>query len=436
MNPNKFSFIRPKKFPFFYGYAIVLFGSIGILFSIPGQTVGVSVFTDPVKDALGLTRNQFSNAYMIGTLISAFFVTKAGKLFDLFGARFVAVFAAFSLGVSLFIFSFLDSISGFIKDLFTTNSWVVPFLLLCFLFFLIRFFGQGVLTMASRNMVMIWFDSNRGKINSISSITISLGFSSSPILINYLIDNNGWELSWQILACSLFIFCFFILQFYRNKPEDFGLIPDGIKSHQKNKKTQIPTEINFTLKEAKKTHAFWMFGMALAFNSFFITGFTFHVVSIFESFQYTKNDAISIFLPISIIAICISTIANVLSDYIAHKFYLFAMLCSGFLAAFGLLNLGTNFGIYLLIIGLGFYSGFFAVVNAVSWPRYFGRKYLGEITGKVMSFLVIASALAPSLMSYCFTKLGSYSYISYLLIGFLVFLSFGSFKVEKPSKIY
>ena len=119
MNPNKFSFIRPKKFPFFYGYAIVLFGSIGILFSIPGQTVGVSVFTDPVKDALGLTRNQFSNAYMIGTLISAFFVTKAGKLFDLFGARFVAVFAAFSLGVSLFIFSFSESISGFIKDLFS-----------------------------------------------------------------------------------------------------------------------------------------------------------------------------------------------------------------------------------------------------------------------------------------------------------------------------
>ncbi len=282
-------------------------------------------------------------------------------------------------------------------------------------------------------MVMMWFDSNRGKMNSISSITISLGFSSSPILINYLIDNNGWELSWQILACSLFIFCFFILQFYRNKPENFGLLPDGFKSHQKKKK-KLPTEINFTLKEAKKTRAFWMFGLALAFNSFFITGFTFHVISIFKSYQYTKNEAIAIFLPISIIAISISTLANILSDYVPHKIYLFGMLCSGFLAAFGLLALETSFGVYLLVIGLGLYSGLFAVVNAVTWPRYFGRKFLGEITGKVMSFLVIASALAPSFMSYCFTKLGSYSYVSYLLIGFLVFLTLGSLKVVKPTK--
>lgn len=44
---------------------------MGVFFSIPGQTIGVSVFTDPVKDALGLSRNQFSNAYMIGTIASS-----------------------------------------------------------------------------------------------------------------------------------------------------------------------------------------------------------------------------------------------------------------------------------------------------------------------------------------------------------------------------
>jgi len=236
MTKNKYSFIDPKKFSFFYGYVILIFGSIGILFSNSGQTVGVSVFTDPVKDALGLTRNQFSNAYMIGTLISAFFVTKAGRLFDKFGARYVAFFASFLLGVSLLLFSFSEKIANFIQQIIHSESWSIPFILICFLFFLIRFSGQGVLTMASRNMVMLWFDKNRGKVNSISSITISLGFSSSPILINYLIDENGWELSWQILALSLFVFSFFILQFYRNKPEDFKMIPDGFTKKKVNKK--------------------------------------------------------------------------------------------------------------------------------------------------------------------------------------------------------
>lgn len=83
-NSNRFSFVNPKKFPFFYGYVILFIGSLGVLASVPGQTIGVSVFTDPVKDALGLTRNQFSNAYMFGTLLSAFFVSKSATVSVLF----------------------------------------------------------------------------------------------------------------------------------------------------------------------------------------------------------------------------------------------------------------------------------------------------------------------------------------------------------------
>ncbi|GAL67159.1 hypothetical protein JCM19301_2324 [Jejuia pallidilutea] len=49
-----------------------------------------------------------------------------------------------------------------------------------------------------------------------------------------------------------------------------------------------------------------------------------------------------------------------------------------------------------------------------------------------MSFLVIASAIAPSLFSYCFTVLGSYSNISYLTGAFLLFLIIASAKVKNP----
>jgi cyanate permease len=211
------------------------------------------------------------------------------------------------------------------------------------------------------------------------------------------------------------------------------LIPDGF-----NKKTKIveekKVETHFTLKEAKATRAFWMIGFILAFNSFFVTGFTFHVVSIFASQDYTKAQAIAVFLPISIIAIAVSTLCNILSDYIQHKIYLYIMIASGILASVGLFYLSHTFGIYLLIIGMGVLGGLFAVVNAVTWPRYYGRQYLGSITGKVMSFIVIASAIAPSLFSYCFTTFGSYSYITYVTLGFLLFLTFASLKVRNPQK--
>ena len=432
-NKNKYSFINPNKFPFFYGYVVLFIGTIGVWASIPGQTVGVSVFTDPVKDALGLSRNQFSNAYMIGTFMSSFFVARAGVLFDKYGARYVAFFAAIILAFSLLLASFSVSISEFIKDLLNNTSWIIPFSVITLLFFMIRFSGQGVLTMASRNMIMIWFDKNRGKVNAISSIAVSLGFSSSPIFINKLINDNGWQVSWQLIAIALLIFSFFILQFYRNNPEDFNMNPDGAVKVAGKKEIQ-KNEHQFTLKEAKKTRAFWMFGLLLAFNSFFITGFTFHVISIFASQDYTKSEAISIFLPISIIAISVGTIFNILSDYVRQKLLLYLMLLSGLLASIGLLLLATKTGIYLLIVGLGFLGGLFSVINAVTWPRYFGRKYLGAITGKVMSFLVIASAIAPSLFSYSYTKLGSYSFISYLNIIFLTFLILASFKVKNPQK--
>lgn len=430
-DPNQFSFVDPKKSPVYYGYIVLFIGTIGVYASVPGQTVGVSVFTDPLKDALGLTRNQFSNAYMIGTLLSSFFVSRAGVLFDRFGARYVAFFATLILACALLLCSVSVQISEGIQYVLHVNSWAVPFVLITTLFFLMRFSGQGVLTMASRNMVMMWFDKNRGKVNSISSIAISLGFSSSPILLNGLIDDHGWEVSWQILALCLIIFSFFILQLYRNKPEDFDLQVDG--KLVKGDEIQLEEkELNLTLKQAIKTRAFWMFGLILAFNSFLITGFTFHVISIFSSQGYTKEQAIAIFLPISVIAITVSLIGNVLSDYINHKIYLYLMLASGILASCGLIYLSSLIGVYVLIGGLGILGGLFAVVHAVTWPRFFGRDHLGAITGKVMSFLVIASAVAPSLFSYSYTKLGSYSFIGYLNLIFLFFLVIGSFKVVKP----
>ena len=430
---NKFSFVNPNKSPFYYGYVVLFMGTIGIFASIPGQTVGVSVFTDPLKDALGLTRNQFSNAYMIGTLLSSFFVSKSGVFFDKFGARYVAFVATLILGVSLLLASVSVQISEGIKSVLNFNSWIIPFGVMTLLFFFMRFSGQGVLTMASRNMIMMWFNKNRGKVNSISSIAISLGFSSAPIFLNRLIEDNGWVVSWQLLALCLFIFSFFIMQFYRNKPEDFNLKPDGVIDDGLEIEVE-QEECNFTLEEAKETRAFWMFGLVLAFNSFFITGFTFHIISIFSSQDYTRAEAIAIFLPISIMAIIVSTVCNILSDYIQHKIYLYIMLASGVLASFGFIFLASSFGVYFLIGGLGVLGGLFGVINAVTWPRYYGRKYLGAISGKVMSFLVIASAIAPSLFSYCYTKLGSYSYIGYLNLIFLSVLILGTFKLQKPQK--
>ena len=431
-HPNRFSLVNPAKSPVFYGYVVLVIGSIGIYCSIPGQTIGVSVFTDPVKDALGLSRNQFSNAYMIGTILSSLVIGRAGIWFDKYGARYVAFFAALTLAFSLWLCSWSAHMSVFMKEFLNLDSWMVPFIIMTLLFFMLRFSGQGVLTMASRNMIMIWFDKNRGKVNAFSSVAISFGFSSSPIWINYLIEGYSWEGAWQMLALGLLVFSFFVLQLYKNKPEEHGLLPDGTVKSIATAVESLIVGKQFTLKEAKGTRAFWMYGLILAFNSFFITGLTFHVVSIFASEGYPKSDAISIFLPGSVVAVTISTLFNFLSDYLQLKWYLYLMIFGGIIASIGFLYLPTPFGIPLLIAGFGIMGGFFAVLNAIVWPRFYGRNNLGAITGKIMGLLILASALAPPIFSLCFSTFGSYKLLGYLGLAFLLFLMVGSVKAKNP----
>lgn len=429
-DPNKFSFINPGKSPIFYGYVVAIFGTIGVYLSMPGQTIGVSVFTDPVKDALGLSRNQFSNAYMIGTIMSSLVIGRAGVWFDTYGARYVAFFAALALAFSLVLCSWSVQMSVFIQELFSIASWWIPFVLMTFLFFMLRFSGQGVLTMASRNVIMIWFDQNRGKVNAVSSVAISFGFSSSPLWVNYLIESYSWQGAWQILALALLVLSILILQFYKNKPEDHDLLPDGASVKQQKEIKLLAKQ--YTLNEAKRTRAFWMYGLILAFNSFFITGLTFHIVSIFKSEGFPKEEAIAIFLPASVVAVTISIVFNFLSDYLRLKLYLYLMIFGGILASVGFLFLATSFGVPLLSFGFGIMSGFFAVLNAIVWPRFYGRTHLGAITGKIMGLLILASALAPSIFSACFSIFNSYRLLGYLGLSFLLFLGIASLKANNP----
>ncbi len=429
---DRFTLINPSKSPVFYGYVILLIGTIGVYCSIPGQTIGVSVFTDPVKDALGLSRTQFSNAYMIGTIASSLVIGRAGVWFDTYGARYVAFFAALVLAISLFLCSWSVQMSDAVKNLLQKDTWAIPFSIMTSLFFLLRFAGQGVLTMASRNVIMIWFDKNRGKVNAFSSVALSFGFSSSPIWVDALIESSGWQSTWRYLGFGLLLMSVFIYIFYKNRPEAYGLLPDGVKEISDAEEKIALNRKQFTLVEAKKTRAFWMYGLILAFNSFFITGLTFHIVSIFKSEGFPKEDAISIFLPASVVAVSISTLANFLSDYLQLRLYLYLMILGGIIASIGFLYLPTIAGIPLLIAGFGMMSGFFAVLNTIAWPRFYGREHLGAITGKIMSFLILASALAPSIFSLCFSTFGSYELLGWLGLVFLTFLVVGSLQAKNP----
>ena len=421
-----------KKPLFFYGFIVAIVGTLGIWASVPGQTMGVSTFTDPVKDALGLSRNSFSWAYTFGTIASSLILGIAGKWFDKYGARKVATFAALGLSIALAISSQSQMITTFIQQTLGTNTWLIPFVVMVLCFFLIRFTGQGVLTLASRNMIMLWFDQFRGSVNAFSSIAVSLGFSISPFVINILIEDKGWQGAWQILGAALLIMAGIIYLTYRDSPEQMGLKADGNLAKKKSNEKSDDERKQFTKKEALRTRAFWMYSLMLAFNGYFITGLTFHIVSVFESVGLSKTEAISIFVPMSVISVATSFIFNALSDFIRLKNLLYVMIFGGVVVSLGLAVLHLPMGYYLLITGAGVMGGLYAVLSSVAWPRFYGRRHLGAISGVNMQMIVFSSAVGPSLFSLSFYFFGSYSVVALSGLVGLALIAIFSFKADNP----
>ena len=99
---NDFPF-SPRNVPFFYGWVILLASIFGLLMSAPGQTIGVSTFTDYLIANIGLNRNQISTSYMIGTITSSLLLTWAGKMYDKYGARWTGMAATLLLGLVLLV---------------------------------------------------------------------------------------------------------------------------------------------------------------------------------------------------------------------------------------------------------------------------------------------------------------------------------------------
>ena len=430
--------VQPKNFPFFYGWVILFAATVGILVSAPGQTMGIATFTDYLLENIHISRNQLSFAYMVGTIASSLLLTYAGKMYDKYGARWIGMIISIILALVLLLLSQSDRlIHLFVKEQSSAVYASLAIAVLIMLFFALRFSGQGVLTMVSRNMLMKWFIARRGLVNGISSVFVAFGFSIAPLTFDAFIQHTSWRWAWLMMAIGIgLFFTLFVFILFRDNPEDLRMIPDGEIHGNKEKNVIIKPFKQFSLAEARKTVSFWLFSLPLAMYALYITGFTFHLVSIFESVGMDREKALAVFIPVSVISVSVSLVGGYISDKIRLKMLLIIMLAGQIVAllSLGLLNDGIFY--YGYILGNGLVSGLYNVLMAVTWPRFYGRENLGKITGFVMAIIVFASALGPTLFSLSATKLGSYSYAIFGLIVIVVVFTIFSFRANNPQGKY
>ena len=160
-----------RRFPAHVGFGFML-----TFFSSLGQTFLISLYVPHILADLGLTNSSFGTMYAAATVSSSFLLMSFGGRIDHrplkpYLYKSIAVLAASTLML------------GYVH-----NPLLLPLALLG-----LRFSGQGLFGHISQTVMGRYFEEDRGKALSISSLGYSLGELVFPVVLGALIPLVGWR---------------------------------------------------------------------------------------------------------------------------------------------------------------------------------------------------------------------------------------------------
>jgi sugar phosphate permease len=384
-----------------------------------------------------------STAYLVGTCTSGFILPAAGVLLDRLGARRMATWVSLAFGAVLISHIYLDEASARLAEVSESLAflpvWLLPFLLMCFAFFSIRFLGQGCLPLAGRAMLGKWFNKRRGIVFSLSGVALSFCFSLAPQLLKNLIDAVGWEGAYMVLGLAVAGFTGTVAWvFFRENPEEIGQNMDGTPDdappapEETNQDLVIRREL--TRPEALRTYSFWAYNLALSFFAMVNTGYTFNILSIGNETGVGEEMILQLFIPMAFVGVTVNLVAGWLADRMRLKYILLVFCLALGQAMLGLMLLPSLAGKVCLVLGWGIGGGIFNMLSGVVWPRYFGRAHLGAISGAHLACTVFGSALGPLTFSMAKEFGGSYFSAYFLSLLMAALLAGGAMFADNPQR--
>lgn len=376
--------------PIYYGWIILFSGTLGMMMTTPGQTVGVSIFLEDMIADLGVSRPTVSLMYSLATLGGSFALPFVGRFIDRRGPRYAVVVIA-----ALFALACLWM--GLITSLLT--------LFLGFLF--IRGLGQGALSLVSVHVINIWFVRRRGLAVGILGLGMALATAAFPPFIESLIGQFGWRLAYMLLGGLVAGTVLPIgAWLFRERPEHYGLQPDGPVLPDS---TQGGFEAEYTLSEARRTAKFWLFAAGSFCVAAFGTGLVFHHYSIMAGGGVDREVAAMVFVPFGMVMAGANLVTGILMDRVPPRLLLSPMLA--LLSASLLLATRVTSIEGALLYGslLGLMQGMHGAIQASVYAHLFGRTHIGSIKGFATTISVAGAALGPFLFALGLNAFGSYA---------------------------
>lgn len=386
----------------FYGWWIVFACFLISLYVSSVIFYGFTAFFEPLVKDFGWSYTQISFAASLRGLEMGLLFPLIGFLVDRFGSRKLIFCGVVVVGFGLLVLSFTQSLAMFYGS-----------------FLLLGFGVGGVSSVVSMTVVANWF---RKKLGIALGVMMS-GFGASGLLVPVivrLIDVYNWRNTLIILGLGMWSLGIPLSFVIRNRPEQYGYLPDGTSSSAQGGGNEIQDKaVEIGVKEALKDKSFWYLNIAETIRFMALAAVVTHVMPYLSSVGISRASAGLVAGAIPLFSIIGRFGLGWLGD-ILDKRYVMAMaflsMSLGMLA-FGYVQVTWLLFLFLVLFSSG--SGGSMVLRGAILREYFGRDSLGKILGITMGFASIGGIIGPTLAGWVFDTLGSYHLIWVVFCGII-----------------
>jgi sugar phosphate permease len=374
----------------FFGWYIVAAALVLMTYNSAMFAYGFTAFLTPITATFGWSYAQVSFASSLRGLETGALDPFVGVAADRWSARKLMFIGIIILSLGIICVSQSTSLAMFYGG------------------FLILGLGSAIgVSMVPMTVIARWFKKNIGKASGIQATGVAIGGLFTPLLVSG-IDAYGWQDFMVYLALGGLAVGLALTFLFRNRPEDYGLLPDG--KIQGGTEDESSSDFGMEAKKALRTRAFWYIGIATMLQMMAMHALTLHMMPYLTSLGMERSRAAVAVTIFSVVTIAGRILYGISADIFSKKYVIaFSMLLTAVgLTIFHLLD-GSSFAmvvIFAVVYGIGA-AGAMPLRTPIV-REYFGVKRFGTIYGLMGLFLTSGVAIGAPLAGWVYDTRGVY----------------------------